>query len=119
MTPHYPHPLIAREGWPFLAIAVVVSLSVGVFLGWGWSAPFWLLTLFILHGDGRVPVPRSTNLALLVGASGLLGLIGGLTYSRGVFLIALVALGGGAFLAAYQPHIPWTPTPGGVDWEQR
>lgn len=47
MTP-YPHPIIAKEGWPFLAAAVLVS--VGVYLGWGWwSVPFWLITLFILQ----------------------------------------------------------------------
>jgi phosphatidylserine decarboxylase len=45
----YPHPLIAREGWPFLGIAAGVSLLIGVFIGWWWSAPFWLLTLFILQ----------------------------------------------------------------------
>lgn len=49
MTPHYPHPLIAREGWPFLGIAVVVSLAVAFLLGWGWSIPFWIATVFILQ----------------------------------------------------------------------
>jgi len=44
----YPHPVIAREGWPFLAIAVLVSLAATYFLGW-WSAPLWLATLFILQ----------------------------------------------------------------------
>ena len=44
---NYPHPIIAREGWPFLAIAVGVSLLIGFFLGWGWSAPFWLAALFL------------------------------------------------------------------------
>jgi phosphatidylserine decarboxylase len=44
----YPHPIIAREGWPFLAIALAVSLAVSVFFGW-WSAPLWLVTLFILQ----------------------------------------------------------------------
>jgi len=44
----YPHPVIAREGWPFLAAAVVVSVVVT--LGWGWwSAPFWLVAAFILQ----------------------------------------------------------------------
>ncbi len=47
MSP-YPHPIIAREGWPFLGIAVAVSLLVTYFAGW-WSAPFWLATLFILQ----------------------------------------------------------------------
>ncbi len=49
MAANYPHPLIAREGWPFLAIATVVSLAVGTFAGWGWSVPLWIVTLFILQ----------------------------------------------------------------------
>jgi phosphatidylserine decarboxylase len=48
VRPPWPHPIIAREGWPFLAIAIVVSLLVSYFFG-GWSLPFWLLTLFILQ----------------------------------------------------------------------
>jgi phosphatidylserine decarboxylase len=47
LTP-YPHPIIAREGWPFLGIGVVVSLLVTYFAGW-WSALLWLATLFILQ----------------------------------------------------------------------
>ena len=49
MRPAYPHPLIAKEGWPFLAIAVLVSAAIGFWLGWGWSVPFWLAALFILQ----------------------------------------------------------------------
>ena len=45
----YPHSIIAREGWPFLAIAVAASLLIGVFAGWWWSIPFWLLAVFILQ----------------------------------------------------------------------
>jgi len=44
----YPHPVIAREGWPFLGAAVVVSAGVTWWACW-WSIPFWLLTLFILQ----------------------------------------------------------------------
>jgi phosphatidylserine decarboxylase len=48
MQSNYPHPIIAKEGWPFLAAAAVVSTVVT--LGWGWwSIPFWLVTLFILQ----------------------------------------------------------------------
>jgi phosphatidylserine decarboxylase len=45
----YPHPLIAREGWPFVGIAVAVSLLVGFWLGWWWSVPLWLAAIFILQ----------------------------------------------------------------------
>lgn len=44
----YPHPLVAREGWPFLAIAIVVSVLMTIWAGW-WSLPFWVLSLFVLQ----------------------------------------------------------------------
>ena len=47
MSP-YPHPIIAREGWPFLGISFLVSLVAAFFFGW-WSLPLWLATLFILQ----------------------------------------------------------------------
>ncbi len=48
MQSSYPHPIIAKEGWPFLAAGVIVSMVVT--LGWGWwSVPFWLATLFVLQ----------------------------------------------------------------------
>jgi phosphatidylserine decarboxylase len=47
LTP-YPHPIIAKEGWPFIAGAVVISLVMTVGWGW-WSIPFWLVTLFVLQ----------------------------------------------------------------------
>ncbi|MEA3194723.1 MAG: phosphatidylserine decarboxylase [Betaproteobacteria bacterium] len=48
MRPPYPHPVIAREGWLFLAIGVVVSAAVCFLAGW-WSLPLWLATLFVLQ----------------------------------------------------------------------
>src|SRR5690554_3512376 len=45
---HYPHPIIAREGWPFLAIAVVIALAV-TYWAPGISIIFWLLALFVLQ----------------------------------------------------------------------
>ena len=49
MNPNYPHPLIAREGWPYLAGIVLVSLSVEWGLGFFWALPFWVLTLFVVQ----------------------------------------------------------------------
>ena len=49
MRPPYPHPLIAREGWPFLAGAVAAALLVAIFAGAWWSLPLWLAALFVLQ----------------------------------------------------------------------
>jgi len=46
---HYPHPLVAREGWPFLAAALAISSVVHFFLGLAWALPFWLVSFFILQ----------------------------------------------------------------------
>lgn len=45
----YPHPIIAREGWTFLAIAVFVALDVNYFFGFAWALPLWAIALFILQ----------------------------------------------------------------------
>lgn len=49
MRPAYPHPIIAREGWPFLAIAVAAALALPWFAGWAWALPLWLVALFVLQ----------------------------------------------------------------------
>jgi phosphatidylserine decarboxylase len=49
MRPSYPHPLIAREGWPFLAGSVLAAAAVGAIAGWAWSLPLWLGALFVLQ----------------------------------------------------------------------
>jgi len=49
MRPAYPHPLIAREGWPFVAGSVLLALLVAGAAGWGWSLPFWLVAAFVLQ----------------------------------------------------------------------
>lgn len=46
--PPYPHPIIAREGWPFLAGIVLVSILVSIWSGAA-SIPFWLLSIFVLQ----------------------------------------------------------------------
>jgi phosphatidylserine decarboxylase len=46
--PPYPHPIIAREGWPFVAGIVLVSILVSLWSGLA-SIPFWILTLFVVQ----------------------------------------------------------------------
>ncbi|MGI8894579.1 MAG: phosphatidylserine decarboxylase [Casimicrobiaceae bacterium] len=49
MNNSYPHPIIAREGWAFIAFAVLVSVVVTA-LGWFvFAALAWGVTLFIVQ----------------------------------------------------------------------
>lgn len=48
-TSYYPHPIIAREGWPFIAGAFAIALLVQFFAGWLWALPLWLIALFVLQ----------------------------------------------------------------------
>jgi phosphatidylserine decarboxylase len=72
----YPHPLIAREGWPFLALAVAVALGASWAWGW-WSLPLWLLALFVLQffRDPPREVPNAPG-AVLSPADGRVVVVG-------------------------------------------
>lgn len=45
---NYPHPIIAREGWPFLAISLVLAAVATVWCV-TWSIPLWIIALFVLQ----------------------------------------------------------------------
>ena len=62
---NWPHPIIAREGWPFLALAAIVSAVITYFFGW-WSIPFWIVTVFILQffRDPPREIPQGEGLVL-------------------------------------------------------
>lgn len=62
----YPHPLIAREGWPFLAMAVVAATAVNAAIGLGWALPLWLVTLFMVQffRDPSRVVPQEADVVL-------------------------------------------------------
>lgn len=59
----YPHPIIAREGWPFLAISLALSAAV-TFWCLAWSIPLWIISLFVLQFFRDPPrnVPIQANL---------------------------------------------------------
>jgi len=51
----YPHPIIAKEGWPFIALAFVVAVLMS-FTGF-WSLPVWVIFVFCVQffrDPGRV-----------------------------------------------------------------
>lgn len=58
-TPSYPHPIIAREGWPFIAGSVVIALLVS-FWSFGWSIPLWVVVIFVVQFFRDPPRQGST-----------------------------------------------------------
>jgi len=61
----WPHPIIAKEGWPYLALVAAVALVAAFFIGW-WSLPFWLAAIFVLQffRDPAREIPQGANLVL-------------------------------------------------------
>lgn len=45
----YPHPLLAREGWPFIAGTVVAAALVWALAGFAWSIPLWIVAVFVIQ----------------------------------------------------------------------
>lgn len=58
-TPSYPHPIIAREGWPFIAGSVVIALLAS-FWSFGWSIPLWIVAIFVVQFFRDPPRQGST-----------------------------------------------------------
>lgn len=45
----YPHPIIAKEGWPYLALVGAVTLLIHYLGGIAWSWPLWIIFIFVLQ----------------------------------------------------------------------
>jgi phosphatidylserine decarboxylase len=67
----YPHPIIAREGWPYLAGVGLFALIVTKLVGMGWAWPLWVIFVFVLQFFRDPPrlVPIAEN-AVLAPADG-------------------------------------------------
>ena len=47
---NYPHPLLAREGWPFIGLAAVASLLLTLLWGWQAALPAYIVLVFVVLG---------------------------------------------------------------------
>jgi phosphatidylserine decarboxylase len=64
---NYPHPLLAKEGWPFIAIAFFAALFATLFFGAGLLALlFWLVLAFVVQffRDPPRAIPAGEGLVL-------------------------------------------------------
>ena len=66
MSSDYPHPIIAREGWPFIAIAVVAALALSYFGLVVVAILAWLVVVFVVQffRDPPRAVPSEPNAVL-------------------------------------------------------
>jgi phosphatidylserine decarboxylase len=62
----YPHPIIAREGWPFIAAALAAAAAVHAIAGGWWAAPLWLVVAFMVQffRDPPRAVPQEARAVL-------------------------------------------------------
>ncbi|SFE20159.1 phosphatidylserine decarboxylase [Nitrosomonas sp. Nm166] len=68
---HYPHPIIAREGWLHIGIAFAIASGATLLVDWLWAIPFWVIALLVLQffRDPPREVPSNRN-AILAPADG-------------------------------------------------
>jgi phosphatidylserine decarboxylase len=115
---HYPHPLIAREGWAYLAAAILVSLAVTFFAGWVWALPLWLISVFILQffRDPPRSIPGGPNIVL----SPADGRVVDVEKTRDPYL-ERDALRISVFMNVFDAHSNRSPVDGRVEqqWENR
>jgi phosphatidylserine decarboxylase len=62
----YPHPIIAREGWPFIAVSMIAAGLTHWLAGGWWAAPLWLIVVFMVQffRDPPRAIPREPKAVL-------------------------------------------------------
>src|SRR5512134_810565 len=62
----YPHPIIAREGWPFIVASVAIAALAHGWGGWAWAAVPWLVVAFMVQffRDPPRAVPQEAKAVL-------------------------------------------------------
>jgi phosphatidylserine decarboxylase len=46
---NYPHPILAREGWPYIGASLAAAIVVWLLAGFAWSIPLWLIAIFVIQ----------------------------------------------------------------------
>jgi phosphatidylserine decarboxylase len=46
---NYPHPILAREGWPFIGGALLLAVLVHALCGFGWALPLYVIAAFVIQ----------------------------------------------------------------------
>jgi phosphatidylserine decarboxylase len=46
---NYPHPILAKEGWPFIALSLIAAVAVHFWAGWLWALPLWIVVAFVVQ----------------------------------------------------------------------
>lgn len=70
---NYPHPIIAKEGWPFIAITLLASLYAQMSWGTVLALPIWVLFVFCVQffrDPARVIAGGDNNKAIVAPADG-------------------------------------------------
>ena len=62
----YPHPILAREGWPFIGLACLLSLLATMLWGFPIAIPFYVVLVFVIQffRDPPRQVPQQSNAVL-------------------------------------------------------
>lgn len=73
----YPHPIIAREGWPFVAFSFFIAFAAQFGFGFWFALPFWLIAIFVLQffRDPPRTLPANPN-AIVSPADGKIVFVG-------------------------------------------
>lgn len=63
---HYPHPILAREGWPFIIISVFITLLIWHLSNFWVALPFILISAFVIQffRDPKRAIPSEANVVL-------------------------------------------------------
>lgn len=60
---NYPHPIIAREGWPFIAVIGLLAIGLTLWLSFWIALPVWVIWVFVVQffRDPPRTVPANPN----------------------------------------------------------